>query len=168
MITQWIPATNTMKASKPRVLWIMLMSALYTIDTCLMSTIMCYFGKNSRAWVDQKLQQWVRRVLHSVRAKVVIVNPHRVKPSAKHATIIMCNHSSLYDIPISLHAFPHNSIRMLAKKEMSRIPIVGKGMTAAEFPFVDRKNRSKAIQDLDAVRKLLLSGIVYSLLDQVH
>jgi len=43
---------------------------------------------------------------------------------------------------------------------MSKIPIVGKGMTAAEFPFVDRKNRHQALKDLEAMQKLLESGIV--------
>ena len=37
---------------------------------------------------------------------------------------------------------------------------MGKGMTAAEFPFIDRKNRRQAIKDLQAVHELLASGIV--------
>ena len=72
----------------------------------------------------------------------------------------MCNHASLFDIPLSLQAFPTTSLRMLAKKELSRIPIMGGGMVAAEFPFIDRKNRRQAIQDLEKVKHLLESGIV--------
>ena len=33
-------------------------------------------------------------------------------------------------------------------------------MEAAEFPFIDRKNRRQAMQDLEHVKKLLNSGIV--------
>lgn len=72
----------------------------------------------------------------------------------------MCNHSSVYDIPLGFKAFPNHSIRMLAKKELSKIPIMGKGMSAAEFPFVDRKNRTQAIKDLEYVRQLMESGIL--------
>jgi 1-acyl-sn-glycerol-3-phosphate acyltransferase len=72
----------------------------------------------------------------------------------------MCNHTSLYDIPISYKAFSGYSIRMLAKKEMFKIPVMGKGMQAAEFPFVDRKNRHQAIKDLAYAKQLMESGII--------
>lgn len=89
-----------------------------------------------------------------------MLNPHQVEPQAGEATIIMCNHSSLYDIPISYKVFPKHSIRMLAKKELSTIPLLGRAMTVAEFPFVNRKNHTQAIKDLEYVRELLESGIV--------
>ena len=37
---------------------------------------------------------------------------------------------------------------------------MGKGMSAAEFPFIDRKNRNQSLKDLQHVRKLMESGIV--------
>lgn len=49
---------------------------------------------------------------------------------------------------------------MLAKSELSKIPILSKGMSAAEFPFVDRKNRYQAIKDLAFAQKLMESGIM--------
>jgi 1-acyl-sn-glycerol-3-phosphate acyltransferase len=51
-------------------------------------------------------------------------------------------------------------MRMLAKKELSKIPIMGKGMAAAEFLFIDRKNRHQAMKDLVTVREKLESGII--------
>ena len=51
-------------------------------------------------------------------------------------------------------------MRMLAKKELSTMPFMGKGMVAAEFPFIDRKNRHQAIQDLVQAKKLMESGII--------
>lgn len=149
-----------MKISKLRTLWIFLISAFFTINTTGRSVVKRLLGQTTRSWVDTTLQLWVKRMLHLVGIKCVIINPFNVEPQAGHATIIMCNHSSLYDIPISLSAFPNHSIRMLAKKELSKIPIMGKGMTAAEFPFIDRKNRRQAIKDLQAVEQLLRSGIV--------
>ena len=149
-----------MKVSKLRTLWIMLLSALFTLNTTGQSIIRSVLKTTSRPWVDKALQLWARRILRLVRVKCKVINPYHVEPKPGQATIIMCNHSSLYDIPISLLAFSNHSIRMLAKKEMSNIPIVGKGMTAAEFPFIDRKNRYQAIKDLEHVRNLLDSGIV--------
>lgn len=37
---------------------------------------------------------------------------------------------------------------------------MGKAMQAAEFPFIDRKNRYQAIKDLAFAKKLMESGIV--------
>ena len=72
----------------------------------------------------------------------------------------MCNHSSAYDIPLGFKVFPNESIRMLAKKELAKIPLMGKAMSAAEFPFIDRKNRYQAIKDLDYMQQLMKSGII--------
>lgn len=149
-----------MKASKLHTLWIMLASALYTVDITFRSIVKYYSGKTNRAWVDATIQGWAKRILNLVKVKCKIINPHHVEPKPGQPTIIMCNHSSLYDIPLSMLAFPRHSMRMLAKKEMSRIPIVSQGMTAAEFPFIDRKNRRQAIKDLEVVERLLKSGIV--------
>lgn len=122
--------------------------------------LMRFFNKINRPWVDKTLKIWVNRILKLVKVNPVIVNPNHVEPKPGQPTIIMCNHSSLYDIPISLCAFPHHPIRMLAKKELYRIPIIGKGMIAAEFPGIDRKNRHQAIKDLERIKGLLESGIV--------
>ncbi|MCX7117201.1 MAG: lysophospholipid acyltransferase family protein [Legionellales bacterium] len=149
-----------MKVSKFRTFWIMLLSTIYTLNTTGQSTLRRWLGTINRPWIDATLHLWERRILKLVRVTCVVINPHHVEPKQGQPTIIMCNHSSLYDIPLSMRAFPNHSIRMLAKKEMSRIPIVGKGMTAAEFPFVDRKNRRQAMQDLEQVKQLLNSGIV--------
>ena len=149
-----------MKVSKLRALWIILMSVANMLNICGQSVFMRLFNRINRPWVDEKLRTWTRRVLHLVRVSPIVINPYDTKPQPGHPTIIMCNHSSLYDIPLSMFAFPNDSMRMLAKKELSRIPIVGKGMSAAEFPFVDRKNRHQAIKDLQVIKKLLESGIV--------
>ena len=149
-----------MKTSKIRTLWIIFLSALYTINTTGRSVLKRLLGTTNRAWVDKTMHIWVRRILHLVGVTCRVINPYHTEPQPGQATIIMCNHSSLYDIPISLQAFPNHSIRMLAKKELSKIPIMGKGMSAAEFPFIDRKNKRQAIKDLETVQKLLESGIV--------
>jgi len=149
-----------MKVSALKTRWIIFVSALYTINTCGRSIIMRAIGKTSRAWVNKTLLLWSHRILNLVRVSYKVVNKHGVEPIPGKATMVMCNHSSLYDIPLSLQAFPKHAIRMLSKKELAKIPIMGKGMTAAEFPFIDRSNRTQAIKDLAWVRQLMESGIV--------
>ncbi len=149
-----------MKISKLRTQWIIFLSALYTVYTCGLSILKHLLRTSSRTWVDAELARWSKRILRLVKVKYEVINPHQIEPKSGTPTIIMCNHSSLYDIPISFQIFPKHSIRMLAKKELSKIPIMGKGMTAAEFPFIDRTNRNQSIRDLEMVRELLKSGIV--------
>ncbi len=149
-----------MKISKLRTQWIMILSAFYTANACGRSVIKCFLGKTNRIWVDTTILRWANRLLNLVKVQCKVINPYGVSPQPGKSTIVMCNHSSLYDIPLSFKAFPEHSLRMLAKKELSKIPIMGKGMAAAEFPFIDRKNRHQAVKDLEAVRQLLASGIV--------
>lgn len=149
-----------MKISIIRTCWIAFLSALFTVNTCGRSVVMRLLGKTNRQWVDITLHKWVDRILGLVGVTCKVINPYHVEPEPGKPTIIMCNHSSLYDIPISLKAFPKHSIRMLAKKELAKIPIMGKGMAAAEFPFIDRKNRHQAIRDLAFTQQLMESGII--------
>jgi 1-acyl-sn-glycerol-3-phosphate acyltransferase len=149
-----------LRASKIRTLWIVVLSSIYTLNITGQATFWRFLNQFSREWAQRALLLWTKRVLRLVKVNVRVINPNHVHPKANKPTIIMCNHSSHYDIPLSFYAFSEYPIRMLAKKEMYRIPIIGKGMVAAEFPFVDRKNRHQAIKDLTATRALLESGIV--------
>lgn len=149
-----------MKTNRLRSLWIGAYSLGVTVHTCLKTCFMYLLGKNSRSWVDEEIQRWVNRMLKKAKITVKIINPHDIKPEKGEATIIMCNHTSLYDIPISFCVFKKNSMRMLAKKELSKIPLFGLGMRATEFAFVDRKNRNQALQDLEYAKKLMESGIL--------
>jgi 1-acyl-sn-glycerol-3-phosphate acyltransferase len=149
-----------MKISRTKTLLIVIRAVLHTVYTCLCSIFRRFFAPVNRAWVDLAIQRWVDALLKYADIRCVVVNPFHVEPVPGKATIIMCNHSSLLDIPISFKAFPHHSMRMLAKKELSKIPILGQGMTAAEFIFIDRKNRQRAEVDLEATKRLLESGIV--------
>lgn len=151
---------SNMKAGKLRSVWIIVLSFAYMARTCGLAIWKSLRGTISRQWCSEELQRWAKRMLDLLQITCTVKNPHHVAPQKGKATIIMCNHTSLFDIPLSLQAFPQHPVRMLAKKELSSIPIMGKGMLAAEFPFIDRKNRKKTMSDLVRVKQLLESGIV--------
>lgn len=149
-----------MKASILRSLKIYFISVIAIANICLKSIIMQLLGKTSHQWANKVIQSWTKTILSSIEAKYIIVNPHHIEPKPGHPTIIMCNHSSVYDIPLSFCVFPKISLRMLGKKELFRIPIMGKGMIAAGFPSIDRKNKLQAIKDLEKIKDLLEEDIV--------
>ncbi len=111
-----------MKTSKFYTLGVIIVSILYTGYICILAIWKYFFGTINRTWVNATTQHWVHRILGFSHVEYKVFNPHHVEPKANQPTLVMCNHSSLYDIPLSLLAFPNHSIRMLAKKELSRIP----------------------------------------------
>lgn len=149
-----------MKISRLKTIWILLSLFFSTAMVCSRSVCKYFFSTPTRPWVDKTIHNWVDQLLNTAQVDYKVINPHNTQPQQGQATILMCNHSSAFDIPLGFKVFPHHSIRMLAKKELSRIPIMGKGMAAADFPFVDRKNRYQAIKDLVYARELMESGIV--------
>ena len=148
-----------MKASKLKTYSIIVQYILQTALICVKSVYKGLTKQTNRPWVDRTMHTWTDKILKLVQVDVTVVNPKNIKPKEGVPTIIMCNHSSLYDIPISIKAFPDSSIRMLAKKEMSKIPLMASGMRNAEFPFIDRKNRKQAIKDLEQAEALMKTGI---------
>ncbi len=128
--------------------------------TSIKTVFKSLLGTVTKTWCDEELQRWGNRILKLIRIKYTLVNPKHIAPKQGQPTIIMCNHSSLFDIPLSYHAFPNESIRMLAKHELFKVPFFGKSMVAAGFPRITRNNRRQAIQDLIIVEKMLRSGTV--------
>jgi 1-acyl-sn-glycerol-3-phosphate acyltransferase len=139
---------------------IIISSVSSTLKLCISTIYHALTKKLSPQWIDEHIQLWVKEILGHVKAKVHVINPQNIRPEHGRATLIMCNHSSLYDIPLTYAAFPDISIRMLAKKEMKKIPLMGKSMEMAGFPFIDRHNRQQAIQDMNKVREMLANDIV--------
>lgn len=81
-----------------------------------------------------------------------------------HSYIIVSNHQSYFDIPVIIGYFPL-SVRMLAKKELFRIPIFGWAIYIAGHISLDRGKGKKAIISLkkasEKIRKKKFSIVVY-------
>ena len=148
-----------MKASFLKKIWIIIVTVASTLSICLLVFYLRLTRTYNREYADNVLRWWSGVLLRAVGASWVVSNPHRVtiKPGRPH--IIMVNHLSYYDIPLSFVSLP-GSIRMLTKKELFKIPIWGKGMEAAEFISIDRHNLEQSLKDLDEARKIMQSGIV--------
>lgn len=111
-----------------------------------------------RGTVDAYVRGWSTTLLHMVRSSLTVRGEVPEFGDGRRY-IIMSTHASHYDIPITFVSMP-GSIRMLAKKELFRVPLLGPAMRAAEFPSIDRHNRNRAVQDLARARAMMESGIV--------
>jgi 1-acyl-sn-glycerol-3-phosphate acyltransferase len=112
-----------------------------------------------RKFGDGMLRWWSSKLLGAVDVKYSVNDPYNVKIEPGKRYIIMSNHASHYDIPIIIMTMP-GSIRMLTKKELFKVPVWGKGMTAGEFIAIDRHDFEQAKKDLKAAREKMESGIV--------
>jgi len=148
-----------MKASFLKKMWIIIVTVTSTLSICLLVFYLRLTRTYNREYADSVLRWWSGVLLRAVGASWEVYNTHNVtiKPGRPH--IIMTNHRSYFDIPLSFVSLP-GSIRMLAKKELFKVPIWGKGMKAAEFISIDRHDLDQALKDLDEAREIMQSGII--------
>ncbi len=111
-----------------------------------------------REKVNQVIYDWASRLIKSAKIKWTLFGDIEGQIEDNRSIIFMCNHASAYDIPLAFVAIP-GSIRMIAKKELFKIPILSQAMRTAEFPSIDRQNREQAIKDLEFARNKMKSGI---------
>lgn len=129
-----------------------------TLYFCLLVIGHAAAGRLDRARVDRYTRRWSAVLLRLVSMRLTV---HGECPDFADGRryLILCSHSSLYDIPVSFVALP-GSIRMLAKRELYRMPFLGWAMRVAEFPSVARHNPQQARRDLQHARQMMESGIV--------
>ena len=147
------------KAHRLHVAWVQFLTALFTLIACLRIFGIILFMPDKRARFDRVMRFWARRLLIPTGLNIKVNNPINQAFDNHERIILMVNHSSLYDIPVSFLAIP-GSIRMLAKKELFRIPIFGQAMRACGMVSIDRHNREQAKKDLQNAREQLESGTV--------
>jgi len=76
------------------------------------------------------------------------------------AFVLISNHRSYLDPP-ALLASLKKRLGFIAKKELLRVPVLGQGMRYVNAIAIDRSNRTRAIQTMQAAAERLRSGISY-------
>ena len=114
-------------------------------------------GDLPRGSVDERARWFGRRVVDLLDIDLHVRGTERVPPG--RAYVYMSNHQSHLDIPMLYATLPSPTIRMLAKKELFRIPVWGRGLRAAEFIEVDRGNHTRAMQSIEDAAKLVRDGV---------
>lgn len=140
--------------------WIFSKTVLFTLLTSIKVLLVRKQEKlQFRSKIDHILKIWGQSLMRYVGAKVVVVGAENFKLFPGRAHMIMCSHTSNYDIPATFTAID-GSIRMLAKKELKKFPFFGNAMERCEMVFIDRQNRENAIKDLKEAQKVMEDGII--------
>ena len=113
-------------------------------------------GAVEREAIDERARWFGRRVVELLDIQLVTGGADNVPP---RAVVYMSNHQSHLDIPMLYATLPSPTIRMLAKTELFRIPLWGRGLRAAEFVEVDRANHARAVQSIEHAARLVREGV---------
>ena len=148
-----------MKATLLQKIWIMARTIASTLGISVYALYMRLTNTYDRKRSDNILRWWSGYLLKAAKVSEVVSNPYGIELKSGTAYIIMSNHRSHYDIPLIFVSIG-GSIRMLTKKELFKVPIWGRGLKAAEFLSIDRKDHEQAMKDLETAKKKMQSGIV--------
>jgi 1-acyl-sn-glycerol-3-phosphate acyltransferase len=88
--------------------------------------------------------------------RVELVGLDRFDPAGTY--IYMCNHTSNIDPPVVVPSIPRRS-SVLVKKELFRMPLVGRAMRLGDMVPVDRKNREAAIASVERAAEVMRRGL---------
>jgi 1-acyl-sn-glycerol-3-phosphate acyltransferase len=99
---------------------------------------------------------WARRLLKAAGTPVTMVGYEGVPRD--RPVVYVSNHQSWFDILALAGTIP-GTIRFVAKKEMSSIPLLGQAMRAAGNIYIDRQNRAQALEAYEEAAALIRQGL---------
>ena len=100
-------------------------------------------------------RRWSGWVTSFAGVKIVVDNRANLVPGQPY--VFMANHASSLDIWAVFVAIPRR-IRLIAKKQLARIPFFGWVMWAGRFIFIDRKNGVAARRSIDVAQRRIHDG----------
>jgi 1-acyl-sn-glycerol-3-phosphate acyltransferase len=98
---------------------------------------------------------WAGWVISFAGVTIVVDNRAQLVPEQPY--VFMANHASTLDIWAMFIVVPRR-IRMIAKKQLGRIPLLGWVMWAGRFIFIDRQNGVAARRSIDEAGQRIRSG----------
>ena len=106
-------------------------------------------------WVLDLARWWSGWVTRFAGVHITVDNRANLDPQQPY--VFMANHASTIDIWALFLAIPRR-VRMIAKKQLARIPILGWVMWAGRFIFIDRQNGVAARRSIDEACQRIHNG----------
>lgn len=114
-------------------------------------------GRLRREVVNERIMRFARNVVVAADIRIDVTGAENVPDGG--AFVFMSNHQSHLDIPILYWSLPVETLRMVAKTELFRVPIWGRAMRAGGMIEVDRSDRRQAIDSLRRAGEALADGV---------
>lgn len=130
----------------------------YFLGGCGSILIRSLFGKATRETTNKSLKERSIKILKAVKAEYKATYEEGFKYLENMPRIFMSNHVSLFDTPLFYATMP-STIRVITKKELTKIPLFGKGIIDAEQIIIDRKIPASSQNFYQNAKEKLASGI---------
>lgn len=111
--------------------------------------------KAYEAIVDKAVSTWARRLMRLAGAKVSVYGIENIPKG--EPVVFMGNHSGYFDIPLFL-AYLDKTHAIIAKKEISKLPLIRTWMGLFDCIFIDRANPRQSVQGLNTAAELVKAG----------
>lgn len=105
---------------------------------------------------DKVAHGWSRLILWVAGTKVAVYGLENIPKN--QPVVFVSNHQSWFDIWILAGNLP-GQVRFVAKKELGRIPILGRAMRSAGHIIIDRQNRQAALAAYEEASATINSGM---------
>lgn len=112
--------------------------------------------EQQQAVVHKKVKSWAVLLLKRIKVPLVIEGLENL-PEKGDNVMFAANHQSYIDIPVLLAGLDYPR-PILARKEIGRVPILGKWMQLLGCIFVDRDNARAAVGALRQAEQMLKEG----------
>jgi 1-acyl-sn-glycerol-3-phosphate acyltransferase len=106
-------------------------------------------------WFLRIARGWARTLLAVAGVSVRVLHSERLEPG--RSFVVVANHESFCDILVLLANLPMQ-VRFLAKRSVFRVPVLGWSIAAAGFIPVDREDRSRGTETVEAALRRLSGG----------
>ncbi len=139
-----------------RTSWRTYLVLAHTLRSSAAVVVRSLSGRLSPERAETIMQRWADGIF--AVAKVTLRARGRERLERGRAYVLLSNHVSLLDTPCVLGTFP-GVLRFLSKIELRSVPVFGAAMEKIGVVFVDRKNLSRAIDQLEAAKALVGRGV---------
>lgn len=128
---------------------------LYSLLIAILSILIYPFDNRNRL-SNPLMKIWTKAVLFIYGIKVNVYGKENI--DAGKGKIYISNHASYLDIFLQLAYLPDN-VRMIYKKEINKVPLLGWALFCAGFIALDRDRVREAMRSLDKAAKRVKNGL---------
>jgi 1-acyl-sn-glycerol-3-phosphate acyltransferase len=134
-----------------------ILSVIYTAIICIPVAILARV--NHGHYVSPLMRLWAWLIFHTSGVSAEVEGLEHLR--GLDAFILVSNHQSLFDIIAITHLIPRE-VRFVAKRELTKIPVLGYGIANSGNVVIDRHSGGRALRHALSVMRASYSFCVFA------
>ncbi|MEO9531904.1 MAG: lysophospholipid acyltransferase family protein [Crocinitomicaceae bacterium] len=133
----------------------LLVLAIWSFLSIMSATLLYFLSFQKKIMLVLAKYMWAKPILLVFGARIKVTGLENIEKGQHY--LIMANHTSYSDIPVLFSKMPFY-IHFIAKQELRKVPFLGWYMDLAGMIFIDRQNKAKSRESIDAAGELIKAG----------